>query len=757
MGDIIHYISTYVRKMNSAEKAAESAEHNKHRHLRGSTTPLGGAWPIRFINSIAWSGSLITTLLATSASLLPASPAIAAGSADAQATQLEEIVVTAQKRSESLQKTPAAVTAVSGDAILKQGLQDPRSLSQVVPSLSIGAGGADPAIYFRGVGQTINSENTDSGVAVNLNGVYEPRQFILRSMFDVHQVEALPGPQGTLYGSNSIGGTVNIKTNLPSNRLEGDALLEGGNYGTFHASGAVTLPLTDDVSTRAAIDYSRHDGYYSNGGGNQDTLAARLTTRYQPNDQLSATLFLNYFHDFTLNGPYVNHPYYDSSDPWYFPANPNPADFHSGGTGYLVSGDITYHFSNLVLTYTPGWSYVDTKYNSIASSVLYVDIAEHAHQNTQEIRLANDDNGRSKWVVGLYYFNSSSYQNLNVHVPNPPVTVQIAQPVSTDEISYAGFGQYTYSVQPWLRLTAGGRYSYNSKAGSAATNMSLHLPDGSILPLSSDSLSGFDHIWRHFDWKLGAEADLGDHSMVYASVATGFLNGGFAVPPLPPGGSTVIEPEKLLGFTIGTKNRFFDNRLQFNNEFFYYDYKNYQLATLYLPTNQTSFYNAKKAVIYGAQFDVVFRLTPNDRLTANVGLLHPEAVDFNLGAAAGDFSGYQLPNAPYATIHLGFEHDWQLDSGATVNASIHSNYDSGQWVTFNHYPETHSPAYTKTDLALTYNSPKGWALGAFVRNIENSAYFKYAQTGTIPGPAAVDLQPPRTFGVRFNMHFDPKS
>jgi iron complex outermembrane recepter protein len=668
--------------------------------------------------------------------------------------QLAEVIVTAEKRAQSSQSLPAAISVISGDTLAQQGIIDPRGLTQIVPSLVISTAGNDPALFFRGVGQTNAQQNTDAGVAVTANGFALPRQFILSSMFDIVRVEALPGPQGTLYGTNSIGGIISYVTKLPTDRLAAEASLEGGNYGAVHAFVAADTPLSDSLTARTAVDYQRHEGWYSDGLDDQNSLSYRETVRYSPTDNFNATVFLGGFRERGLNVGYQNNPYFVASNPWYL-----PADGHVGtprdNNGYSASAIIEYHFSGLTLSYLPSWMYVNNQYGA-PSYLQAVSISESAHQVTNELRLSNDAAGPSRWIAGLYQYRDTSPQALNILLYPSIPNIYIHNPVDEVENIYAAFGQYSYSVRPSLRLTGGMRYSWNEKQGGGGTDVSAILPTVTI-PVVSERVSGFSHMWRHFDWKAGMEMDVAKGSMLYANVATGFLNGGFGLPPFAPGESKVIQPETLLGYTIGSKNRFLDNRLQLNNEAFYYDYHDYQVSSIYIATGSTAYLNARTARIYGDQLDSIFAITADDELTLSVAYLNAKAKDFNLVplGGSGNFSGYQLPNAPYVTASAALNHTWRLPAGNTLQGAVHTSYSSGDWVTYDHHAGTHQDKYTRTDLMLTYYPANhdNWSLGLFVRNVENTASFQYAITGSIPGPSSVFLDPPRTYGARISYNF----
>jgi iron complex outermembrane receptor protein len=253
--------------------------------------------------------------------------------------------------------------------------------------------------------------------------------------------------------------------------------------------------------------------------------------------------------------------------------------------------------------------------------------------------------------------------------------------------------------------------------------------------------------WGHFDGKLGVEADVTSRSLVYATVQTGYLPGGYSPNPTTATFSNTVSPETLLSFTVGSKNRFFDNRFELNNEIYYYDYRHYIVQVINLVTGITSVYNAPIAIIYGDQVNMKWRIDSDSEVDLGANFMSAQFDRFILNGV--NYHGFQLTDAPSVVVDAGGQHTFTLPNDATLVGRIDTHFENGHWGQFDHNPGTHQGAYTKTDLTLTYypaSSP--WSVALWAKNLEDSAVFGATATSPTPGPSAAFIDPPRTFGVR---------
>lgn len=675
---------------------------------------------------------------------------------------LEEVVVTATKRAVDLQKTSAAISVIGTDFLEKSGISDVSQLTKLVPSLIIGRQGTNAVVYLRGVGQSNSTPNAQPGVSLNMDGVYLSRVAGGLAMFDLERVEVLPGPQGTLYGRNSTGGAVNLVTHKPGNEFGGEGFVEAGNYSTTHVFAAADLPIVSDkFALRAAVDYNKHDGYLSNGANDADSVAGRLSAHFAPSDSLSADIQYTRINGNGLgmqmiNKGTANPPFGSRNDPW--SDSFSTTHLFTRDRGDLLMGNITFNLNdNLALSYLPG--YVD--YNSeqgLQFGTAYNHFAiQSAKESSHELRLTSDGDGRFKWLVGLFYFYSAEAINALVD----PFQ-QGAGPAIVDVFydnhskSSAVFGEGTYSITDSFRLTLGGRYSSDRYRGDGHNFLMIPVQFGG----HSDHFAGEDTKDRA-DYKVGVEYDLTPQSMAYATVQSGYLVGGYTAADINSSFPKSFKQEELTAYVAGVKNRFLDNRLQINNEIFYYDYRDYQLQAVTQDqiTGATAFniISVPKAVIYGNQLDTVLSLGSNTDINLSVAYLSASITR----GIPGPFSykDYDLPGSPEWTINAGLDQRFPLSNGGLVRFHVSSIYSSAYWNVFTQDVNSRQEGYTKTDVTLTYESPGGrWNVGVYGRNLEDQAVYYGATSTSIAGEPGVGPQPtfidvPRTYGARVGLKF----
>ena len=580
---------------------------------------------------------------------------------DEKGSSLEEVIVTAEKREVSLQDTPAAVAAVQSEDLIAQGITDQSMLTKAVPGLLLGDQGGTGLFFIRGIGQTQGAANSQPAVAVNLNGVYWSREMGITPLFDMERVEVLPGPQGTLWGRNAAGGAINFVTRRPTQEFGGEVSLEVGDYDLIHATGVLNAPVTDRAAVRLAVDSNQHDGYMTNGSFDKEDLSYRLSALYD-NDVLS--IFLLGMH--VDNGGTGNNSVLFNEAGLPGPFNPTPDDpynqtfstaaLYQDSVTDVVEAEITYDFGNdLTLTYLPGYVKFDGDKNQQFMGNNPSRIEPSVDQKTHELRLSNGPDGRWQWVGGAYSHRADHGFNVTVGTALPaPIGVNRF----TNELkSEAVFGEATYSLTDDFRLTAGGRYSEDRFIG---TFFGTTPPGSAANPLRSSA----DVTTDNTDWKVSAEMDLrNDETLLYATIQTGYLMGGF----VQDGG--IFDPETLIAYTVGAKNRFFDGRLQLNGEAFYYDYEDYQLTYV-----QGTFFAAQNAPaeVAGIQLDMAMQVTDADTVTLTATAQDATILDrrlFPRNGVPSSIYGFELPNAPDLTATAGWEHAWGLSAGgASVGA-----------------------------------------------------------------------------------------
>lgn len=603
-------------------------------------------------------------LAGTAALFLASAPAMAqqADQAEPQAQGeaaggLVDVVITAQRRSESLQRAAVAVTAVTGDALAQSGITETANLGKLVPSLVVQPTGGTTSFFLRGVGTNSQNSFAENAVAFNFNGIYVGRPTAPAGVFyDLERVEVVKGPQGTLYGRNATGGAINVLPRKPTlGKFTGDVLLEYGNYDSKKASVALNVPIGDTLALRVAGQVVDRDGYISDGYDDDKGEAVRASLLIEPSSDWSMTLVADYYNQHGKGGGAVLLPEarytvpaiadrVSISDPRARAAISQLAStlfappFCGGPGGFVTSGCVAlpgtdgfldnkfYGVSATVvgdlgfatLTVVPAWRRSDVKFRTYLPGFAG-DITDLAEQTSVEMRLSSNGSGPLSYVLGGFYFGENQ-NTLNYFRQGNISTTRFTPRLNTESV--AAFGQLTYRVTDAFRLVAGGRFTRENKKQLTST-ASGGLP-GPIEPPLSAPFTG-DLTFEKFTWKAGVEFDAGPASLLYANVATGFKSGGFFVAQPP---NNTFRPETLTAYTAGAKNRFFDNKLQLNIEAFYWDYKDQQITFVGgVPTGNGLFaqgsitVNAGKSHIYGGELEARFAPTRNDLFNLNVQYL----------------------------------------------------------------------------------------------------------------------------------------
>ncbi|WP_354286288.1 TonB-dependent receptor [Sphingomonas sp. UYEF23] len=741
-------------------------------------------------------------------------------------TGIADIVVTAQRRSENLQKTALAVSAVDAAALRNAGISQPSDLTKLVPALQLAPlGGGGTQVTIRGVGNFAPFLYSEPAVAINYDGVYLARSAAPNGLFfDLERVEVLKGPQGTLYGRNATGGAINVisaKPVISGIHAAGD--IEAGNFGLIRGSAMINLPLGEDVALRIAGQAISRGGYLSDGYLDDKGQAIRGQLLFKPTGALSINLAADYIHQggkgpggvFAPGGFLVpSDPYRGATSPESQAllrgaslgitggANPNflppfGTDGYTNVKSWGISATINYNLGFGNLTVLPAYRNTANDFKHYVGGFPLIS-TERSEQETVEVRLSSANRSPIKWVVGGYYFHdaSSLYSDARQGIAR---TITIASALPVD--SAAGFGQVTVPLTSRFRVTGGVRYTDETKSQTGQNISDLPpVPTGfpapaivfynAVCPAPAATLNvaagtctgpfaGRVH-YKKVTWKGGVEFDAGPNSLIYASAEQGFKAGGF-YPSLPP---NTFRPEKIFALTLGSKNRFFGNTLQFNAEAFYWKYTDKQVSHLgpVLPEGYGIITeNAGKATIYGAEADLIWRPTRADRLSVNlqyvkskydtflysVPLLSatatkaavtcPQTVATSItGArtATVDCAGQVLPQTPRWTLNASYQRTFEIANQAKVEAivgtKVQSSFYVGEEFLSGEFQGTSMVSYA----SLTYRAPGDrFSVGAYVDNIENQAVKASSFVQPAIGVPVVILRAPRTFGARAGFRF----
>jgi iron complex outermembrane receptor protein len=840
---------------------------NNHFHLKGVASALALA--------TAASGAAV----AHAQTVPPATPTPSEQPADAKPSEqaktddgIGDIVVTARRRVESLQKAAIAIDAVGGDALVSRGVSSAGDLTKAVPALSIPTpGGAVASIFIRGVGNITTSSYNDPAVTPSYDGVVLGRGggVFGAAFYDLARVEVLKGPQGILYGRNATGGAVNV---IPARPEIGNTStgfnLSYGNYNAFDADAYVNIATGANSALRLAGSYAAHDAYNKDGTDDAKRGSLRGQFLIEPSDNITFRVGADYTH---IGGQGVGGSYvgvyvpnasggYDfvpsglgASEGFNTPAGNafRQSVLGAPGFGFLQAmnnvqkQDLTYWGVNAELNWKTGLGTLtvipayreSADHNRFYGPAFNVALTnENVNQRSLEARLAGKV-GPVDYVVGGFYF----HEKINADdVYNQEFVLPIQRYLLKTD-SLAAFGQLTFNVTHNLRLTGGARYTRDKKSidglinnfitfcGGAPDGVPPELitPPGSfaqgcaapaglprypnflnttdtitwlksngwIAPTSTDQAgyqlfnltNGVGQILKTYNpvvdsgsysrvtWKASAELDLSSENLLYATVETGYRAGGFQLSE----GKTRYNPEFITAYTIGSKNRFFNNKVQLNLEAFIWKYRDQQITYFTVDTSGTlisSSENAGRSTIKGFDVDLIVKPFRGTTLSSKVQYLDSHYDDLHLftaaprdnfacpftftGAIAGgapvkDFncSGNQLLFSPKWTLNLGAEQAIPLTHGIELVGNVSTAWRDSQWGAFEFLAFERIPAYWTTDLGLTIRKQGGgWAISGFVYNLENKRRDVAPQASPI-GVAVGHYTAPRTYGVRLSGSF----
>jgi len=681
---------------------------------------------------------------------------------------LAEIVVTAQRREENLQRVPIAVSAVSGTDALKLGITDPQDLTTLVPGLMVQTQAAQVQIYMRGVGTDATQAGTENAVATFIDGVYVPSMMALFMSFNnVSQIEVLKGPQGTLYGRNAVAGVINVITKDPTSDPHLEASIGYGNYqttqGSFYGSTALApnvnfglAAVYDNQAKGAGINIYNGDGV--NKGADLGLSGKLLLT---PAEDLKIS-FLNLYdhHTGSYGLAYRNandgsrtidgatsfsHNFYDVDD------NIQP---ESVSVFYLTALHVDYNLGPAKVASITAYQDVNKgyQYDSDGTAVADINVNFNQFERTfsQEFHLSSPDSADIlTWLAGLYYFHDESgYDPFGLSGAGLGPIV-LSKEATQDTASYAVFGQATYQFLPKTNLTIGLRYTSDHREALAVDNTNLGLLD----PALRESNSVGKPTWR-----IALDHRFEDETMIYGSYNRGFKSGEYNLAAFPSTGTTVVKPETLDDFELGVKSQLFDNRLRLNADAFYYIYKNMQFSAY--EGTEDLLLNAASSRIYGLDLDFQAALITNLSISGGLEALHATFTSFptapittepQLGniEMPGDAAGNDLEKAPPVVVNTAINYRVPLATAGALESSVIYYFNDGFfWAPDN---RVRQPSYSLVNVSFGWVDPSSrYRVTLWANNLFGKEYFTQLTEQLGLGDTAV-AGAPRTFGIRFGI------
>ena len=711
---------------------------------------------------------------------------------------LDEIMVTANKRSTSVAKTPIAITALDSTALELAGVTELKNIGEAVPNVTIRTIGYAGSIQatIRGITDTNNNPGGQPAIATYFDGVYSPRtEGLSGSLYDINRVEVLRGPQGTLYGRDSTAGNFNIFTNDPKFDTEGAASLSFGNFDDVQADVMVNSPLSNTFAVRIAGSFHENNGIYNTnpGGalvdrnyGMADDKSGRLTALWAPSSAFSWRLLVQKDHiggtpglDYQIN---ANGDTLDGRNPFSNPqvqAFPSP---YAQVDNLMVRSKMQLDLGNgASISYVAGYQNLTHFFRSAlggAAVALADTIRDGMDQNTYHEVNFSFENSRLFNVVGANYFNEEESFFNPAHFNQLGFSYISGSQDGRRAIGYERessgvFDQLTFTLSPGFRLIAGARY--NSETSQASLNDAIVLicPAGLTYQQLEQLLYDPSHpgcsgqvaapargSWSKTTWRTGFEFDLNSRSLVYGTVSTGFKSGGFnsQIAGIPP----TFAPETVTNYEVGLKTKLFNNSLRLNTAAFFMDYSNLQIVQFLQasdgePTSTTT--NAAKAQIHGVEFEGQWQVTSNDRISGFLNWLdaryttYRNTIDPYTSSPVVSLDGNHLINAPDFSTRGEYAHGFALGNGATLTPSTTVYWQSASYLREFNLPIDRVPAYAKLDGNIDYEGAGGmWNVQAFVRNAANKLVRDSANV-LVPGTYLSDFEPPRTYGIRASYKF----
>ena len=665
--------------------------------------------------------------LGVTAMVFSVTPQGYAGETSADDTlSLPSMTVTAEKRTEDIQDIPSSISAFSDTEIQDARIMTIQDLSNVVPNLYIANWGirGTSYVFIRGIGAV----NNDPAVGFYIDDVsYMDARAFDTNLFDIDRIEVLRGPQGTLYGRNSLAGVVNIITQKPDNNTRAGVSYTAGNYSLNQGDAYLRTPLVEDrlfLGLSAGVE--SRDGYTDNTYLGRDvddhnSLNGRLNLRWMPSEKLDLSLM--------VEGEQIDDGAFPLGNLYSLRENPHEI-------AYDYEGDYERDVFGISLraTYDAAWGRV----TSITAFRNFDDSAANDQdftiypfytcretidddQFSQEIRFASpDDGGKLTWLAGLYGFskNKDHFLNMNYGAGTYLADAAVDQDSDSDLSTYGGaiFGQATYTVFDRLDLTAGLRYDYEKSDVDHLTTLTSqgYLLGSLAIDESQENEAWLPKVQLAYHWT--------HDFMTYAGISPGYRSGGFNTAYDDPA-DIKFGSEYSWNYEIGFKSSWFNNRFDLNTSIFLIDIKDQQITQL-LSTADTMIKNIGKSQSLGFEVETSTLLSRGLTLQAGVGYVESTFKDYHDTLAGTDYADNSTPVSPEYTYNLALQYNrslsdkWDLFARTEING-IGSFY----WDDANTLKQD---AYQLVNLSLGLESEKIdiilWAKNLFDQEYEAVAF-----------------------------------
>ena len=706
--------------------------------------------------------------------------------------QIDEIVVTAQKRSERLLDVPISVAAISEKAITNTGVQRISELAEQVPNVYVPrADNLGGAIIIRGVGANSRNIGFDTRVGVYLDGVYLGQSPALnQDLVDLERVEVLRGPQGALFGKNTVAGAVNMISKKPSGEFEGEIKAKVGNFGLTQFSGRVNIPLSDQLAVKLSASKLDRNGFVGNAFGgdsvqDRDSFSYRAQVRFDATEDLQFLLSIDGLDADQI--PHLGEPLTGTFGNPILETSPNRStniDFPGSevrdifgislDTSYNLGGDFTlksitsYRDTNSQIAFDVDYSPLD---------FMTIDYSDDYEQFTEELQLISPEGETLDYIIGLYYFEQNA-ETARFARPGSVVPFQgwpTGDVISTgtlDTQSFAIFANANYDITDRLHLGVGFRWSTETKD----VNWLLDGSQSGVFFIGSTNLVDSRND-KDFAPSLSLNYDFSDDLVGYLRYAEGYKSGGYNldfVTNADIAAGVEFDKETVRNFEAGIKGQLMDNKLQFNIAAFYTEFDNYQVnqfVDLGEGRTSISIRNAAKVETKGAELALTAYFSENFSMSGSLGVLDASFASFPGGGAGGaDVTGNDLPLAPEFQASVGADYYTPIEgTGLNLTAHVDYTYTSSAFNTVDNVrsasatdPATGNSAnfnWGFADARALVNArlsigdeDETWELSLWARNLFNNDYVANTNRDFFGTLTAIQGDP-RTYGLELSYRF----
>lgn len=690
--------------------------------------------------------------------------------------EVDTFIVTTQHREESVQDVEASVSAVTGDQMEDAGDFRIDSFANQFANVNINAGNGSRStvVTIRGISSNPNNPGIGAAVGVFVDGVYTPRPTTINTnLFDLERVEVVRGPQGVLYGKNTIAGAMNFISPVPGDEFEFGGTVSYGNYNATIVNGMFNAPLSDRFAIRISASSQTRDGFMDNTFTGEELndlneWGIRGSAFWQVTDDIDIVFRGDYSEvdassgvpDILDNGAFTGAPYADAN-PWDRNVSYDRPSVQTRDAGGL-SATLNWHFENGTLTSISAYrefEWFNDKDDDLTTlGMLATGIAEDQSQFTQELRYVSDLGGRFEFIIGGFYMDQD-YDTDALGWVGPdylmmPLEVEFSIASDIETTSLAAFGQVDFALTDDLLFSAGLRYS-DEDMEVVHQQFGDNL-GGVIVPsFGPRTLSRND---SEFTGQASLRYDFNPNLTGYVSYSQGFKVGGYNVFSITPTDDNEYEPEYVDSYEVGLRSVLFDRRVHANLTGFYLEYSDLQVNSLELVGSLPQFVtsNAAEAEAYGVELEVAADIT--DVLTGGLsyGYLHAEFSSYQNATLAGaDFTGNELAQSPEHTLNVFGQLEQPIANGVELFARADATYRSSMYFNASNDPVLADGSLTTVDGRIGLQADTDmWGVYLWGRNLTDEDYPVNVFGGAVvPGQVAHSLAAPATYGVELRVRY----